>query len=286
MAVSNNPGSNNPGSNNPASNNPGSNNPASMTFPGDMRLDVRLCPGSESRLVRVTARWRDDSTPSADAANGTAPPEPDEDRAVCNAGARFVAAIDAGLFQGPKDGQRAELLRTSARTDDDREYVDEWEMMTPPLDVEAFGLLARMIWATGAVALAIVQNAPEARLTVRDLEPSPRTERVPPWEVVSDGAGEKDVVVTVCFAADPPPEGVRATHATMKAWADVLAAGGFAAPSFPVSAALLSELGTELENEVFASFEALSVRREGWAALWTGLQRIHTHARIERVEIR
>jgi hypothetical protein len=65
----------------------------------------------------------------------------------------------------------------------------------------------------------------------------------------------------------------------------VVQAGGFAAPSFPVSAALLSELGTELENEVFASFEALSVRHEGWAALWSGLSRIHTQARIERVEI-
>lgn len=249
---------------------------ASMTFPGDMRLDVRLCPGVESRLLRVTARWRDDSR---------SPAPPAATRRVSDVGARFVAGVDAGLFLGPKEGQRAELLHASARTDEQGIFTDEWEVMTPPLDLEALVVLARMIWSTGAVELALVQNAPEARLTVNSLDVAPRTERVPPWEVVNEAAKDKDVVVTVCFEEDAPSEVVRAAHATLQAWADVVAAGGFGGRSFPISGAVLSELGTELETEVFASFEALSVRREGWVALWAGLRRIHTHARIERVEI-
>ncbi len=248
----------------------------SMTFPGDMRLDVRLCPGSEDRLLRVTARWRDDSG---------APADLEPNATMSDLGARFLAGVDAGLFHGPKEGQRAELLHTSTRTDGQGEYTDEWEMRTPPLDADAFAVLARMIWSTGAVELTIVQNAPDARLTIHSLDLSPRTDRVPPWEVLNHEGSEKDVMVTVAFEHDAPPEIVRATHATLKAWADVVAAGGFPARSFPMSGALLSELGTELESEVFASFEALSVRREGWAALWSGLQRIHSRARIERVEI-
>ncbi len=248
----------------------------SMTFPGDMRLDVRLCPGVESRLLRVTARWRDDSG---------SPPLPAATRKVSEIGARFVAGVDAGLFQGPKEGQRAELLHASARTDGQGIHRRMGGDDSAARHRRSGGARADDLEHGGRGADPRAERARSAAHGERSLDVAPRTERVPPWEVVNEAAKDKDVVVTVCFEQDAPPEVVRATHATLTAWADVVAAGGFGGRSFPVSGAVLSELGTELESEVFASFEALSVRHEGWGALWAGLRRIHMHARIERVEI-
>lgn len=251
---------------------------AERKFPGDMRLDVRLCSSVEGRLIKVAVHSLADSG---------APPRPGTRWRARDALPLFVAGVDAGIFHGAKEGQHADVLNAQARTTDDGERIDEWELLMPPLEVEAFAVLARMFWTAGARAVALVQNAPEARLTVRGLNDPTRTKRVPPWEVVKPTEeNAKDAVITVCFKADAPDSVVRATQATIKAWAAVVAFGGFTGPALPSSYALLSELGTELENEVSASFDALSVRHDGWAALWAGLSRIHKDAPIQRVEMR
>lgn len=254
-------------------------------FPGAMRLDLRLSAESGGRLLKVTVRSSAGERESAHDGAGDEPATQHRPREVVPV---LLAAVDAGLFAGPKEGQRMEVVRTEAH-DKEGERIETWEWMTPPLEVDALAVFARMIWSTGARALVIAQNAPEERLTVRSFDHvSRRTERIPPWEVdrhVEEDA--KNAVVLVCFKHDAPPEIVRETHATLRAWGAVVSFGGFTGgASFPTSAALFSEVGTELRREVFAKFDALGVGRDGWAALWTGLSRIHKHAPIERVEMR
>lgn len=247
------------------------------TLWGAMRLDLRLSPETAGRLVKVTVRSLPDTG---------ATPRPGARWRARDAIPAFVTAVDAGLFRGPKEEQRAEILRADARTQDGAR-IDEWEIMTPPLAVDAFASLSRMFGTAGARAVAMVQNAPEARLTVRAFEQVPPTDRPVPWTVENHTDDDaKDAIVIVCFEHDAPPEIVRETQATLRAWAAIAALGGFAGSGMSTSAAVLAEVGTELESEVFASFEALNVGREAWPALWNGLSRIHRHAPIARVERR
>lgn len=254
-------------------------------FPGAMRLDLRLSAEGGGRFLRVTVRSAAEATTSANdgAEEELAPRNRPKDVVPA-----LLAAVGAGLFSGPSEGQRIDIVRTEAH-ERAGERIEAWEWLTPPLELDALAVFARMIWSTGARALAIAQNAPEERLTLRALDHGPkRTERTLPWETeshVEDDA--KNAVILVCFRDDAPPEIVRGTHALLRAWGAVVSLGGFTGgASFPRSAALFSEVGTELRREVFAKFDALSVGRDGWSALWTGLMRIHTHARIARVEVR
>lgn len=252
-------------------------------FPGEMALDVRLSPDGGGRLIKVSVRSQDDSAAVAPEADAIEPRPRARDAIPV-----FVAGVDAGLFRGPAEDQRAEVLNVTARTRDG-ERIDEWEIMTPPLEVDAFAALARMFWAAGARAVAMTQNAPAARLTVRSFEgAAPHTPRVVRWEVEStleDSA--KNAVVLVCFEHDAAPEIVQSVHAALRAWAAVVEHGGFTGgESYPISAALLSELGTELASEVFATFDALVVGPDGWAALREGLSRAHRKEPIKRVEMR
>jgi hypothetical protein len=243
-----------------------------------MRIDLRLSADRGGRLLKITAR--------SGVNDGTAAESLRPVRRVRDVVSVFAAAIDAGLFHGPKEGQCAEVLCAQAKTERD-ERIDEWEMMTPPLDVEAFASLARMFWTVGARALAISQNALAERLTVRTFDEVPNsTARIPPWRVekhLEDDA--KNAVILVCFDKDAAPEVVRETHAVLRAWGRLAAFGGFTGgASFPSSAAELTQQGTELRSEVFATFETLGVGADGWGALWAGLSRIHRHAPIVRVE--
>lgn len=253
-------------------------------FPGTMELHVRLGDEGGGRLLKVTVR-------SADRPGG----EDEEDQGAEELRRRardvmpvFVAAVDAGLFRGPTEDQHAQVLNATARMGE-RERIDEWEIMTPPIEGFALTVLARMFWVAEARSVSVTQNAPGARLTVLALaDGGPPTPRAVPWKVDMHIEDEvKNGVVLVCFQADPPPEVVRATHATLRAWAAVAAFGGFSGgASAPASAALVSELGTELAREVFATFEALVVGRDGWSALWEGLSVVHRAAPIQRIEIR
>jgi hypothetical protein len=247
-----------------------------MKFPGEMKLEVRLSEGSTSaRVIKLVVRSPADG--GKESKRGVWRRARDVVRV-------FIEAIDAGLFNGASE-ERAEILHTTAR-EHAGERVEAWELKTPPLDAEAFSVLARMLWAASARDVSIAENAREERLTLRALPP-PRPASAPPWEVVKQiGDDAKDAIVTVCFEQDALPEVVTETHQALKAWAALVACGGFnGASGFPISSAVLSELGTELESEVFVSFEGIAVAADGWGALWNGLRRIHQHARIVRVEM-
>lgn len=249
---------------------------STMVFPGEMRLDVRLT--AERAGVRV---FKLEVKSPADGGRESARGIWRRARDVVRV---FVEAVDVGLWNGASE-ERAEILQTTA-AEDAGERSEVWEMKTPPIDVEAFAVLARMLWGVSARSVSVIENAREERLTVRDLPP-PRTVRVTPWEVNDDLHGEaKGAVLTVCFRSDPPPEIVRDTHRTLKAWGALVGWGGFPGPSgFPLSSAVLSECGTELASEVFVSFEGIALARDGWGALWNGLRRIHKHAPIARVQM-
>lgn len=252
-------------------------------FPGEMRIDLRLSAEGGGRLVKVTARTRTGEDAHDEKAHERAPRK--RPREVVPV---FLEAVDLGIFHGPKEGQRTDVLYASAR-EVEGERIDSWEWMTPALEVEAFAVLARMLWSAGTHSLCIAQNAPEERLTVRALDEVPKgTDRIPHWPVENHLEEDaKNAVVLVCFEHAAPPEIVRAVHAVLRAWGAVAAFGGFTGgTSFPTSEAVLSEVGTELRSEVFASFEALHVGRDAWSALWEGLCRIHKDARITRVEMR
>lgn len=246
-----------------------------MQFPGEMDLEVRLSETASARVIKLVVRSPADG--GRESKRGIWRRARDVVRV-------FVEALDAGIFSLTGE-ERAEILHATAH-ERDGERVEAWDLKTPPIDPEAFGVLARMLWAASARAVSIAENAREERLTVRALPP-PRTIRSTPWEIVkqiSDDA--KDAIVKVCFEKDAPPEVVTETHRTIKGWAALVACGGFAGASgFPISAAAMSECGTELESEVFASFEAIAVGSDGWGALWNGLRRIHQHAPIARLEI-
>jgi hypothetical protein len=248
-----------------------------VSFPGDMRMEVQLCPEGAGRLIKV-AVWSLADTGAA--------PKPGARWRARDAVPLFVQGVEVGLFMGPREDERAEVIDAQA-SDTGGERLDTWEIRTPRLAVEAFAVLGRMFWTAGAREVAIFENAPEARRTVRGFEAPPPIVRAVPWEVdkrLREDA--KDAVVTVCFERAPAPELVRATHALFRAWSAVAGFGGFTGPALPTSSAVLAEVGSELETEVFAAFDGLQIRRDAWAALWEGLLRIHRHAPIERVVMR
>lgn len=247
-----------------------------MQFPGEMHLEVRLSEeAANARVIKLVVRSPADG--GKEGKRGACWRVRDVVRA-------FVEAIDAGVFN-LADGEYAEILHTTAR-EQDGERIETWDLKTPRIDPEAFGVLARMLWAACSRAVSIVENAREEQLAVRALPP-PRTVRATPWEIakhISDEA--KDAIVKVCFEKDAPPEVVTETQRTLRAWAALVACGGFTGASgFPISAAVMGDYGTELECEVFASFEAIAVGPDGWGALWNALRRIHQHAPIARVEM-
>lgn len=244
-------------------------------FPGEMNVDVRLTePSAKVRVIRLRVH---------SPADGGLPGKPGISQRARDAVRVFVEAIDAGLFNG-ESYERAEILQTTAR-EANGERTETWELKAPPMDAEAFTVLARMLWVANAREVSIRENASAERLTVCVLPP-PQTVRVTPWEVVKEIADDaKDAVVKVCFASDAPSDVVGETHRTLQAWGALVQHGGFAGADFPVSAAVMSECGTELENEVFLSFETIAVAAHGWGALWNGLRRIHPRAPIARLEI-
>ena len=249
-----------------------------VTFPDGMLLDLRLSARKEARLLKIAVRSLADAGKT---------PRPGARWRARDAIPVFVAAVDHGLFSGVQEREHASVLNATTSSNDKGERIDEWELMTPPLDVEALTVLGRMFWVAGARGLVMVQNAPEESLSVRAFDTSPGTERSPPWEVARPAEEDvKDAVLVVTFEQDAPPEVVRATQETVRAWAAVVASGGFAGPSTPASSAVLSEVGVELDNEVFATFEGFQARRDAWGALWVGLSRIHRYAPIRRVEMR
>lgn len=254
-------------------------------FPGGMALDLRLCAESGGRLLRVDVRRA--AGAAASAPNGTRGEEASVQRPKEVVPA-LLAAVEVGLFAGPKEGQRIQVVGTEAR-EAGGERFESWEWLTPPLELEALAVFARMIWSTGARALAIAQRAPEARLTVRAFDQAPaRTDRTVPWELSGHLEDNfETAVILVSFRREAPEKVMREMHATLRAWGAVVALEGFTGgASSQRSAALFTEVGMKRRREMFARFDALRVGRDGWAALWAGLSRIHRQARIARVELR
>lgn len=255
-------------------------------FPGNMRLDLQLSPESATRLLKVVV-----------VGEGPDPEAPQDEGAprlrARDAVAALVTAIDAGLFAGAREGQRLEVVRTEARDptpqDEHGGAVSTWEWVMPPISLHALAVFARMIWTTGARSLSIAQNAHEARLLVRRLaDIPPCTARAPGWEVTNHlGEDAKNATILIAFRDDAAPEIVRETQEMLSAWGQICTRGGFTGGGgFPRSAALFSEVGTELRREVFVRFDALGVGPDGWAALSIGLSRIHRRARIDHVDMR
>jgi hypothetical protein len=119
----------------------------------------------------------------------------------------FVAAVDAGLFQGPKEGQQARVINALAAINDNQR-VDEWELLTPPLDAEAFVALARMFWSVGARAVGITEVLRDKERAIRSVDQVPSsTVRVPPWRVERlVGDSRQNAAVTVCFERPVAPD--------------------------------------------------------------------------------
>ena len=199
----------------------------------------------------------------------------------------FVAAIDAGLFQGPQEGQRARVIGTLTAFHG-AQRVDEWEILTPPLDAEAFIVLARMFWSLGTEAVRIAEVLRDKEVAIRTLDQVPRsTVRVPPWRVerlLGDTA--TNAKVTVCFERSVAPEIIGGTHAVLRAWGALASLGAFpGGEGSPSSAAVRHQFGEEDGREAFATFETLSLGPDAWAPLWTGLRRLHRRALIACVEL-
>lgn len=244
-----------------------------MTFPGEMQVDVRLAAGdADVRVLKLEV---------TSAAEGGREPAPLLWRRARDGVRAFVEGVDAGLWGG-EDGDPCEILATTSRERDGLR-AEVWEMKTPRIDPEAFGVLAHMLWGADSRSMRLVENAPEDRLTVRALPP-PRTVRRTAWQLENLlGDHQKSAVVLVCFAADPPADIVTATHRTLRAWSGVVACGGFSGGDYPFSGAQLLEVAAELESEIFASFDSLRLGADAWGPLWCALRRIHQRAPIARV---
>lgn len=248
-------------------------------FPGEMRLDLRLRADRCDRLVRVSARSRIHEYGPTQVGGRR--------RQIRDVVPLFVAAVDAGLFPGPKEGQRATVLNAVAVVRDGRR-VDEWELRTPPLDVEAFVVFARMFWAVGGDAVEIAEAGPEEQLTIRAADQVPMsTVRIPPWAVERHlEPVAKNAVVTVFFERSVVAEIVLATYAVLRAWGALASFGGFTGgKGVAPSVAVPHDLEEERQREVSATFETLAVGPDGWGSLWAGLLRIHRRAPIARVEM-
>ena len=247
-------------------------------FPGEMRLDLRLGADRCGGLVRLSTAGR---------IQGGEPPGAGGRRQVRDVVPAFVAAIDAGLFQGPQEGQRARVIGTLTAFNG-AQRVDEWEILTPPLDAEAFVVLARMFWSLGAEMVRIAEVLRERDVAIRTLDQVPRsTVRVPPWRVerlLGDAA--TNAKVTVCFERPVAPETIAGTHAVLRAWGALASLGAFTGgEGSPSSAAVRHRFGEEHHREVFATFETLSLGPDAWAPLWAGLRRLHRRMPIACVEL-
>lgn len=248
-------------------------------FPGEMRLALRLRADRCDRLVRVSAgsRIQWDEPPQAGGRR----------RQIEDVVPVFAAAVDAGLFPGPKEGQRATVLNALAVLRGGPR-LDEWEIMTPPLDVEAFVVLARMFWAVGGAAVEIKEAGPDEQLTIRAADQVPTsTVRIPPWAVERHlEPVAKNARVTVVFERSIATEIVLATSAVLRAWGALASFGAFTGgKGVAPSAAVPHDLQEERQREVSATFETLAVGPDGWGSLWAGLLRIHRRAPIARVEV-
>ena len=251
-------------------------------FPGEMRLELRLCAERCGGLVGLSAGGR---------IHASGPPNAGRRRHLRDVVPVFVAAVDAGLFQGPKEGQQARMINALAAINDNQR-VDEWELLTPPLDAEAFVALARMFWSVGARAVGITEMLRDKERAIRSVDQVPSsTVRVPPWRVErllgDTGDTARNAAVTVCFERPVAPEIVPGTYDVLRTWGALASLGAFTGGAeSPSSVAALHQLGEEHEREVFATFETLALGSDGWGALWAGLLRIHRRAPIERVTMR
>lgn len=249
-------------------------------FPEGMTIDARLCPGVVARFLTVELAAGEPGEDEFSRPGHTAP----------EAIQRFLAAVELGLFQGPKPGERGEVL--AARHDAGRaEGIERWtwELRLPPLDVDALRALARMLWTVpGRRAARFVEKAHEELIGVRDLDGGRATLRRVPGRIDNHLEEEaKRPVILVALERDAPPEVVAATKATLRAWADLATHGAFpGGQDYPCSAGLLLETGQELRREVFASFQDLFCAREGFDSLFCGLLRIHASAPIAHVDLR
>lgn len=248
----------------------------SPVFPGKMKLDLRLCADRRGGLVRlsVTDRIHERERPEAG-------------RHARDVVPVFVAALDVGFFRGPKEGQRARVIDALAGIEGDLR-VDDWELLTPPLDAEAFVALARMFWTAGARTVRIAEMLRDEERAIRSVDQVPSsTVRIPPWRVerlVRDA--DRGAAVTVCFDRPVTPEIVCSTYTVLRLWGALASLGAFTGgEASPSSAAVLHLLGEARRGEVFATFKTFTLGPDGWGSLWAGLLRIHRQAPITRVEL-
>ncbi len=257
-------------------------------------MTIQVTPGVHERVVIVETR------------NGPPPPAPTEepppgakwfvapDHWPAERMRQYLAAIDAGLFDGPTEGARGQVLHTEERQEGTATY-HAWELHLPPLAPDALVPLLRMLAFTTSIGeIRLTEKAPAEAATLRTLEALGRAPRFgAPWAAGENLAihkayqvNAKDSVVVVTFEDDAPPDLVTTTHAVLRAWAEMVCAGAFeGAENTPCSGGVLGELGTEADNEVMAAFDFLTCMRDGWDALQRGLLHIHRTARISRLEV-
>lgn len=236
---------------------------------GAMQLLVRLRRGKIARAATVAV-----AVPFADA-------RADAAAAVFDAFARFVEASRC-------DGQRVRIHRATTDAHQDHGVVIEtWEALFPRMDPDEFAMLARMVRSSvpGARRLEIREQAPEWTLVVTGFHMDTET-TLPdlPWRIAVAAASAPALRLT--FAEPVAPEEMETATAALRAWADVLALGGFPEPDGPPGPAN-KLLGVEWmgERELVAGLEGVGCGSDAWEALFGVLLPVHARTSIEAVEI-
>lgn len=207
---------------------------------------------------------------------------------------KYLDGIGAGLFGGPAEGARGEVLRTEDWRDGDATWRT-WEMRLPALPPDALLPLIRMLaFTTSIEVIRITEKASAETATLRTIESLGKARRFePPWGIGENldfhreyDVNAKDSAVEVTFKAGPPPDLVRATHAVLRTWGELVCAGAFGeTDGWPISSGVLGEPGRFTDRDVLVAFDFLNCGRDGWDALFRGLVRIHRAAPIASLEV-
>lgn len=236
---------------------------------GAMQLLVRLRRGKIARAatIAVAVRFAD---ARADAATS-----------VFDAFARFVEASRC-------DGQRVRIHRATTDAHQDHGVVIEtWEALFPRMGPEAFAMLARMVGSSvpGARRLEIREQAPEWTLVVTGFQMEPET-TVPdlPWRIAFTAANAPALRLT--FVEPVAPEEMERVTAALRAWADILALGGFPEGDGPLGTAT-KLLGVEwvADRELVARLKGVGCGSDAWEGLFGVLLPVHARSAVEAVEI-
>lgn len=263
-----------------------------MDHPPDVRsflkTTVALVAGTRERIVRIEAKSDVRLSLVADTNEWKSRmARPRIDTMV----SAFLRAIELGCFTGAET-LAPTVLATMERVDPPLAFQG-WEVSLPALPEGAFDALVRMAGfaamnGSGLHALTIEEKAPPElpRITQSGLTPLRAPD--PPFAVEFHLREDekKQLGLMFTFVQDPQGPTVVAVRALLEGWAQVLSFGGFPpARSLPWSTGFLADVSGHLPEEIVATVEFFSGKKEAWDALLRGLCGVHARQPVERVEI-